>query len=414
MAIPLKKLLSELSPVLINDYYLIISYDYVCLIALQFSGEMSFIQGRSISKENPAALSEFVKELKAGKSYYGQELTVLLAEPVSFNFIRDTKEHDLDDIREESNKLFGTHTPVKYQNFSHAGGNYSIAYGYDDEFVQGIRSILVAEKVFVARYYPLIGFILSEFRTALKESVGYLWSFGEFSVYLGKSPSGDIVYYESTGELSSDEMMLLTEKSDAHIDDVCHQSFTKRSLLGKKADDFLFKELATSSVRQLSLAIGSCKLLVSMCLILVLCLGATAIVTQIMRSNAEVMYLKYEDELVQLSALKRKVRKTKDELSEFEDGVVNSKQLSAGISKFCQRIPRGVVLDEIYSEKVDNMNVYFSIKGKAEKESAVFTYREFINTSFNYDCMEIHTISKTENQHDPLDHSKYKFTMAGK
>ncbi len=414
MPIPLKILLSELSPIHMSEYYLIVSNKYFCFMTIHNSGKLEFLEESISEGEFSENLQRFIHKIKTKNLYYGQELTVLLAEPLSFSLIRDTKIYDLDDLRKESNTLFGKLTDVKYQNIVLNENSFNVAYGYDKSVVAEITEVLIEEKVFASHYCPLFGFMLSEFLNQIEEPNSLSCSIGKISVCLSLSQNSELLYYEKLGKFSDDEKMLLSEKLDIQFDSISHQSLSKRGVFKKDPGGFALKELTPAQIRHISLGLGSCRLLVSVCLVLTICIAGAALVTQFKKETYDEQYLQYEDVIMSINSLEREIRSVDDELANFDAATNSCKQLSAGMSKFCQRIAKGVVLDEMYSEKTDRDNVFFSIKGKAEKESNVFNYRDYVNSEFNYECVKIQSISKEQNHRDPMDSPKYIFTMTGK
>ncbi|MCP4553730.1 MAG: hypothetical protein GY834_17195 [Bacteroidetes bacterium] len=381
---------------------------------IEKDGRLSVLKDFVSENESLDDLREFIQKLKLEHLCFGQELSVLLAEPLSFNLIRNSKVYDLDDLRKESNKIFNSKTQAKFQNININENSYNVAYGYSANAVEDITQILLDEKVFAINYFPVSGFLLSELHKSARMPKGTLWSIGSISVFIGLTSDSDLIYYEITGEFSIDEKQLLSDKCDILFDDISFETFRKGSLFKKQNDIFSIKEPISHQVKRLSLVIGSCKLLFSICLLLVICFAAIALIAHYEKSSSEEQYLKYEDKLINISSLKRKIDSIDDELSNFEDGIVNTRTLSSGISMFCQRVPKGIVLDEIYSERSDKKTVHFSTQGKADKESAVFTYRDYINSSFGYECMNIQSIGKERTQRSPIDTPKYTFTIAGK
>ncbi len=414
MAIPIRKLLSELSQINTKDFYFVLSNSYICYLSISKNGKIQLLHDISCTDCFPDILSKFISELKRKQMYYGQEVTVLLAEPISFHLIRNNKFHDLDELRKESNKLFGKLVRAKYQNYSVKDDTFSIAYGYNESVVSDITDLMMKEKVFASHFYPLAGFLLSKTQSILGESKTCFIKLGLISVFLGYSPNCGILYYEKTGDLTNDEKYLLSEKFNSDLEFSVTDFLKNQNFLSRKPNDFTFSEIESPGIKQLSILIGSSKLLVLICLLLALILGTITVISQYQKSHYEKMYIKHEDKLIRVGSLERQISSTELALARFEDGTIHSIQLSAGISNFCQKIPKGVVLDEIYTEFTGGKDVYFSIQGKATRESDVFAYKDYINATFGYDCMRIQSIGKESMQRSPVNKPRFTFTMAGK
>ncbi|MCK5126285.1 MAG: hypothetical protein KAR42_08505 [candidate division Zixibacteria bacterium] len=409
----MKNLVQEFSPFHETDYYLVVSFDYVCFFSINRKSKLSVLREGDLTGDSCISLSKFVQEIKKKQLYCGQQITVLLAEPVAFNLIRNAENQNLDDLRKDCNSLFSKEVQAKYQKYDIKENSYYVVYGYDESFAKSISEQLVAEKVFVSQYLPLFGFIFSEHASVKNRGRCRQLSIGKIFILLGYTKNNEIVYFEKTGNLTHDEQQLLTDRLESFPELESNNFITTQSILIKQNKEFVLKELTHPNIRQLSTAIGSCKLLVSICLILVLCLGVSALVLNLLKDNSEQLYMKYEDKLMQISALEQKVKTVDKDLSVYEEDLIKTNQLSAGLSKFCQRKPKDLVLAEIYTEKVDGQKIYYSIQGKAEKEDAIFRYQEYVNSAFGYDCMKIQSMSKQNNQRNPQEAAWYKFSMVG-
>lgn len=411
MTIPIKKLLSELSPFARRQCYLLVSYDYLCFFEVSKAGRIRVLKDCRAEYDDISNIRGLFKALREDQKYYGQEIIALLAEPISFNLIRSTKNSDLDDLRKESKSLFGTNMGINYQSYMIASGTFHIAFGYNEDYVFKIREVLQGENVPVLHYMPLFGFILSEYKV-LGGNI-HAWVIGRTGIIAGTSGDGEFVYCEYIDELPDGYKSLIEDKLNKTISPDSSSVLSKRQLIDNSSDDFILNRLSSRAVNRVTTMIGSCRLLLVLAVLIAITLGSIAIIIHINRSNSSALYTEYEDTLVEIGTLEERLRSVNAELSSFDDDMAQSLQMSPGMSAFCQKIPKGIVVKEIYAEKVNAQWVNYQASGDAEKERAVFSYRDYINKYFSYDCVNIQSIRKHEDPRVNNGVPVYNFIMIG-
>lgn len=434
-----KAIIGDNIPFLRPEYFLVISTEYLCFFSQRPGRTLKVYSQLGLPSYDDRAVSSFLRKLRTEGNYFGQEITVLLAEPAAYTIFRSTASVSLDQLREECRLLAaGSKHHQEFRRIVLHGQSYYAIYGIDDEFLKKMLSQLDQNSFLIQRMATLSGFVLS-LTNAATGSAGRLnqeVAVGQRRCRLAGDDKGNVYYYERAeeckdflSEISSSWPMMAT------IDDNQTQT-TKAGSQAKgttknKSSSNQRPRLSQASLRkEYSLSIsrdfipprthylliisGSARLLIMIAAVLLIGFLIAGGVYSVLAGGSRRLYESYQNDLTDVATLENTLRDLEKRLVKTGGDINPDFGLGASLSLFCQRVPANLYLTGLRVGQKADSGITIAAQGQAKDEAAIFQYRDNLNVLDSSVRFEIRSIARSGFNPGTSDSTWYKFTIGQK
>lgn len=407
MPFPAAAMIKDFLPAGRPGYFLLARPDYFCFFSMRPGKWVRLHAERDVNGDIHASLNKFIGKLKTDGVYFGQEITILIAEPAAYTFIRSQEDRDLEALREECRTLIPVDIPQEFRSIMLFGKPHLVVFGIDRDFATRVYSALDSYGVPVSQIMPFSGLVLNNLIQASAdwvESGIYKISIGDFQSLLITNNNGP-AYLEFRGNDIAIEDILKIDQA------IGLEKLSARSLPPEKKNMFALKGVLPPISRHILTAAGSARLMISAVSILLVLFAATGLVFSLLRSGSQDLYDRYQDNLAEMVTLENGLARLDRELRAIGPEYLTMPELSARLSAFCQRIPGNIYLTELRIERDDTGSIRVTARGAAKNETSVFRYRDFINDAYGADEVGINSIAKASQYRSLSDSALYRFTL---
>ena len=429
----LKRIIRDNIPFLTSGYFLVVSPEYLCFLSYRPGRALQVQSLLSLPSYDEKAVSSFLRKLQTDGRYFGQEITVLLAEPAAYTIFRLTASISLDQLREECRLLAaGSKHHQEFRRVAVHDQPYYVIYGIDDDFLKTVLSQLDQNNFLIQQIATLSGFVLS-FTNAAPGSLGRLnqkVAIGQRRCELINDDKGNVYYSEHSedGEDLLSKIAASWQKTATVEDD---QKQTKeprpntkgtskhkspRSQEPKRVQYSLFvsKELLPSQTHHLLIAVGSARLLTMIAGALLIGFLIVGGVYSALAGSSQKSYESYQNDLSDMTSLESKIGDLEKRLTKAGGDINPDLGLSASASLFCQRVPANLYLTGLRVGQKADSGITVTAQGQAKDEAAVFEYRDYLNALDSSSRFEIRSIARLGFNPGTSDSTWYKFSIGQK
>jgi len=356
-------------------------------------------------------LDKFIINLKKHPLFMGQPVTILMGGSKCFHHIEQIKTKDKFNPSKKFSWLNTESAIIRFRIYRTRGGNKCAYYGgIESDTYNRITRRLHDEGLTIKDFRPATLFIFEK------------WLKKDESNSLAVKLPGQIIRVF----LSGDRISILDENLNAGyvveftpdklniVGKTIYYSFFSQDITGDNHNtrplynlikgkiwdthkEKFFWSPATGNKRMAMVwhVANGLRLsaLILVCLSLLLLI--TSLTMRLWRSTYSSDLAAYQTEYEQKTQLMTEIADLESKLDATPVSNYNMTSISAAISTFCQRRPYGLYLSEInaYHDNEDNWRV--TATGLAEKESAVFSYRDYISQNTMGRPLEVTALQKT-------------------
>ncbi|MEE9441405.1 MAG: hypothetical protein V3V99_01905 [candidate division Zixibacteria bacterium] len=383
---------------------MIIGPEYFSFLRINSRKETDIYLQNKVDEHFDQALDQFLKDVKNGKHYFGQDVVLLITEPVAFTLIRSHENTNLEDFREECRKLIPETTQQEFRLINIAGKGYYTVFRIDEEYVKSSLKIIDKHDILINQVMPLSGLIINEFQNSNNLKLQNCeFKLGIYRCAFGFDPNKPF-YLESIKD--NNLLQSLCPEVETEI-----KSVFNNPLPPVVKNAFALTNLIPKSVQYLLIGTGSSRLMTSIVAVLLICFTILAGVFAVLKNNAEDSYNQYQNSLAEISSVESQIHKVERELESYDQGVLLHANFSAHLSTFCQRIPSGLQAIELKAERKDRGEITVTAHGKTRRETSVFRYRDYVYANSGNRPVEISSISRLNSPYNMPDSIWYRFTI---
>ena len=402
----IKALGKDLLPMGRNHYFLLAGPDHLSLFSIGRKGKIQVYGQGEVSGGFDRTLDRFVTRLREDGSYFGQDITLLIAEPAAYTITKPRGKQSLADLQEECRKILLGPIEREFRSVILGGNKYFVIYGLDTDFVSLVTTSLQKNNIPVGRLMPLSGLVINQVlnKTTLPNKEVEL-PIGEYRCLL--DCDRDKPFYCEPNE--DTYLALASLRSDRAFD-----SLASLCPAYGQGNPFLAGKIIPKTTKYILIGAGSARLLISLISLLAVLFLSMAGIFALMRSSAQEKYDRFQDSLAEMAMLESQIHAVDKELKDCRADQIHLGDFGAHLSLFCQRVPAGLHLTELKAEKNAEGITSVIAQGKTRRETAVFQYRDFIHTMAGGKAVEINALSRLNSPYDIPDSLWYRFTITMK
>lgn len=437
MRFPFRRWLNILQdnlPMMRPGYYLVAGPSHLCFLMAGYRGTVMVLADMKISSFDQGFRDLWTILRKEG-TYFGQEITVLLAEPATYTILREAGSVTMEQLRTECQLLAGA-DPARQEVrlISIHGVNYYAIFGADGAFVEGVIARLNEAGVMIRQILTLLGLILggSSISRGKRSPVIQETMIGSLRCLLGRDNQGRLFYYESgayadTADWTETVMRLraMTEPDDSDLSmngpessqstpegnafaEPCH---VPRDFSRRRRQLEVFGEAIPQKARHLLTIAGSARLLLAVAVAILAMTLLSGGVFSILAGNSRPTFDGYQEQVSSIAVMEQELRAVERKLTAAGGMYGASPLFSAGVSLFCQEIPTNLYLTGMKAELLPDSGMRLIAQGLSKSEAAVFQYRSDLIAIDSSVACEIRSIARSGNT-EMADSSWYKFTLS--
>lgn len=432
-------MLRDLLPLGSSKYFLAIGSHYACFFEIGRKGKLSILEETDFTGGENGAFEIFLARLRKNGSYFGQEIGVLVLEPDTYTMMRSADHYTLEDLRGECQKLQLDHTHQYFTRVNLFDTAYYVISGINEEFINLSLDQLGKAGFLISQVSSLAGLVIhmiSQLETG-KDPEVIIIGVGRYVCCLSRRNNGQVFYFEiirSGGEkqkaITSVEEIIGASDSNSvkprtmlfhperEIATSLGHEWNKPERLfnhvprTEKKNPFAIKNHISKETRRIMVSAGSARLLMSVMVMIAVLFGIVSSGFWILRRTSEDTYAGYQNRLAEVVSRETELSAVESHLRRLNSDYVDRNEFSGFLSLFFQKIPWNVYLTRLGCERTSTGLVSVTGRGEAQRETSIFSYRDYIRAVQPDVNVEIESISRMARNRTQGDSIWYEFELS--